>query len=70
MFDDYPPAMKISAALLSGSILQSTTNITPKIAWDNVVTNATTNCYFLYSTPMFDTNGQSLPQHFYRTSKP
>ena len=69
-FDDYPASTEISAALLPGSILQATLDLTPKITWDNVVTNTTTNCYFLYAAPMFDTNGVALPPRFYRTLKP
>ena len=50
--------------------MQATLDLTPKITWDNVVTNTTTNCYFLYAAPMFDTNGVALPPRFYRTLKP
>jgi hypothetical protein len=65
-----PPVCNLTAALLPGTILQGTTNVTPIISWQNLVTNTTTNCNFLYTAPIFDTNGQPVPQCFYRTMKP
>jgi hypothetical protein len=65
-----PPVCNITAALLPGTILQSATNITPIISWQNLATNSITNCNFLYIAPIFDTNGQPVPQCFYRTMKP
>jgi hypothetical protein len=65
-----PPLCNVSAALLPGTILQLATNVTPLISWQNVVTNDSTNCNFQYSSPMFDTNGDPVPQCFFRTRKP
>ena len=36
----------------------------------NVVTNATTNCNFLFAAPIFDTNGLPIPQRIYRARIP
>ena len=65
-----PPVCNLTAALLPGTILQGATNVTPVISWQNLATNSTTNCNFLYVAPMFETNGQPIPQCFYRTMKP
>jgi len=69
-WEAYPPACKVSAALLPATILESTVDVTPVIAWQSVVTNASTNCTFLYASPLYDGSGDPVPQCFFRTRKP
>lgn len=65
-----PSTYSVSSALLPGYILQYTTNLSPPIVWQNVFTNTTTNCSFLHVSPMIGTNGQALPQRYYRAMSP
>jgi len=69
-FEEFPAAMNVSGALLPGCILQVSTNLTPAVQWQSVVTNIFTNCYFQFPSPMFDIYGQALPPRFYRTRRP
>ncbi len=67
---DPPWLLNISASLPPGCVLQSTTNLSPPITWENLVTNTTTNCYFFFTAPMADTNGALFPQRFFRARGP
>ena len=69
-FTNTPWLLNISAVLPVGCVLQSATNLDPPIAWENLVTNTTFNCNFLFGAPMQDTNGQLLPPRFYRAREP
>ena len=60
----------ISSALLPGCVLQATTNLTLPITWENLYTNSTTNCNFLFTAPLLNTNGQPFSQRYYRTRSP
>ena len=64
-----PALFNISAALLPGWI-QSATNLSPPITWQNQVTNMTTNCNCQLAVPMRDTNGVPFPPRFYRARTP
>jgi len=65
-----PWLLNISSVLLPGWVLQSTTNLFPPISWENLTTNTTTNCYFLFPAPIMDTNGQLFPQRLFRAKGP
>lgn len=69
LWDEIPPVFNVSGALLAGTVVQACSNVTHEIQWQNLVTNATTNCYFQFPAPMYDTNGQSIGPRFYRTNK-
>jgi len=65
-----PSTLSISSILLPDYVLQSATNLNFPIQWENLFTNMTTNCNFLFVAPMLDTNGFVFPQRYYRVRKP
>jgi hypothetical protein len=65
-----PVTLSISSILLPDYVLQSATNLNSPIQWQNLTTNTTTNCNFLFVAPMLDTNGILYPERYYRLRKP